>query len=65
MPDNQTKLICLGLVLPTEGAPGTQDPEGSESPEPAAGGTVVTFDLLRPAIHAVTPSRRRRWWQRG
>lgn len=27
--------------------------------------TVVTFDLLRPAIHAVTPSLTRRWWQRG
>ncbi|MEE4543416.1 hypothetical protein V2S66_15725 [Streptomyces sp. V4-01] len=27
--------------------------------------TVVTFDLLRPAIHAVTPSLKRRWWRRG
>lgn len=25
---------------------------------------VVTFDLLRPAIHAVTPTRRRGWWRR-
>jgi hypothetical protein len=27
--------------------------------------TVVTFDLLRAAIHAVSPPRTRRWWQRG
>lgn len=26
--------------------------------------TVVTFDLLRPAVHAITPSLKRRWWQR-
>jgi hypothetical protein len=68
MPDNQIKLICLGLALPvegTEGAQDTQDPESSESPEPPAGGTVITFDLLRPAIHAVTPSRKRGWWRRG
>lgn len=30
--------------------------------EPA---TVVTFDRLRPAIHALAPARGRRWWQRG
>lgn len=26
--------------------------------------TVVTFDTLRPAIHALAPPRKRHWWQR-
>ncbi|WP_225846178.1 hypothetical protein [Streptomyces sp. HPF1205] len=30
--------------------------------EPA---TLVTFDMLRPAIHHLSPGRRRHWWQRG
>jgi len=55
MPDEQTKLVCLGLALPTE------DPQD----EGTAGGVVVTFDRLRPAIHALAPARKRRWWQRG
>lgn len=67
MDDDQVKLVCLGLVLPAArraaasvpapaGAPGTSTPADSA--------TVVTFDLLRPAVHAVTPSRKRHWWQR-
>jgi len=103
MPADQTKLVCLGLVLPAEteerpegpggperpgnagtagnaGAPENAgdadspgDPDGSGTPAaPAvpgngtpASGTVITFDLLRPAIHALTPARKRRLWRRG
>ncbi|MFC4032631.1 hypothetical protein ACFO3J_14200 [Streptomyces polygonati] len=62
MPDEQVKLVCLGLVLPA--GDGSDAEEGAD---PAAGdrGIVVTFDLLRPAIHSLTPPRTRRWWQRG
>ena len=66
MEDGQVKLVCLGLVLPAirPVAP-RRAPEGAPAATtPAASATVVTFDLLRPAIHAVTPSRRRHWWQR-
>jgi hypothetical protein len=65
MDDGQVKLVCLGLVLPAVQPPAPrQAPEGAPATTtPAASATVVTFDLLRPAIHAVTPSRRRRWWQ--
>ncbi|WP_329136053.1 hypothetical protein OG552_23580 [Streptomyces sp. NBC_01476] len=74
MPDGeQVKLVCLGLVLPTAPAelanPADPAPTdgAADSPEAAApeGGTVITFDRLRGAIHAVTPSRKRHWWQRG
>ncbi|MFI1096734.1 hypothetical protein [Streptomyces sp. NPDC020917] len=68
MDDDQVKLVCLGLVLP--GARPATVPDSRPAPDgapgasaPAASATVVTFDLLRPAIHAVTPSRKRRWWQ--
>lgn len=27
--------------------------------------TLVTFDALRPAIHTLSPARKRHWWQRG
>ncbi|MYS19432.1 hypothetical protein GA0115240_108021 [Streptomyces sp. DvalAA-14] len=52
--DDQVKLICLGLVLPAA----DDGPAGED-------GVVVTFDLLRPAVHALTPALKRRWWQRG
>jgi hypothetical protein len=75
MPDDQVKLVCLGLVLPTADDPTADDPAaGDTAPEGAdaaadatedESGTVVTFDLLRSAIHTLTPSRKRRWWQRG
>ncbi|MBY8877038.1 hypothetical protein [Actinacidiphila acidipaludis] len=66
MDDDQIKLVCLGLLLPAirPVAP-RQAPEGAPAATtPAASATVVTFDLLRPAIHAVTPSLKRHWWQR-
>ncbi|HEY5832991.1 hypothetical protein [Streptomyces sp.] len=61
----QVKLVCLGLLLP--GGPGEArgpgDAPGSAGPRDS--GTVATFDKLRPAIHALTPSPKRHWWQRG
>jgi hypothetical protein len=59
MPDDQVKLVCLGLVLAAADDTGNRDDTVGE------GGTVVTFDLLRPAVHALTPPRKRHWWQRG
>ncbi|SEF82398.1 hypothetical protein SAMN05216223_102153 [Actinacidiphila yanglinensis] len=52
LPDEQLKLLCLGVALPGEGGPD-------------APATVVAFADLRPAIHALAPHRRRHWWQRG
>jgi hypothetical protein len=49
--DGQVKLVCLGALLPADGD--------------RTGGVVATFDRLRPAIHALSPSVRRHWWQRG
>lgn len=60
MDDDQLKLVCLGLVLPAPAGPDA--PTADAAP---VASVVVTFDLLRPAIHAVTPSRTRHWWQRG
>jgi hypothetical protein len=57
MEDGRAKLVCLGLALPGDPA--------ADAATAAAAPTVVTFDLLRPAIHAVTPRHKRRWWQRG
>ncbi len=57
MEDGRAKLVCLGLALPGDPA--------ADASTAAAAPTVVTFDLLRPAIHAVTPRHKRRWWQRG
>lgn len=51
--DGQVKLVCLGMLLP--GGPDA----------PGDSGVVATFDTLRPAIHALSPSRKRHWWQRG
>lgn len=63
MDDDRLKLVCLGIALP-EGGGRTDGGDGTAGGA-AAGTTVVTFDVLRPAIHAVTPPRRRHWWQRG
>ncbi|WP_335977533.1 hypothetical protein [Streptomyces sp. CA2R106] len=52
LPDEQLKLLCLGVALPGE--------EGPQAPA-----TVVTFAELRAEIHALAPRRRRHWWQRG
>ncbi|BBA99876.1 hypothetical protein RVR_6693 [Actinacidiphila reveromycinica] len=52
LPDEQLKLLCLGVALPGAGGPD-------------APATVVTFAELRSAIHALAPRRRRHWWQRG
>ncbi|SEN53398.1 hypothetical protein SAMN05216267_1006153 [Actinacidiphila rubida] len=67
MDDDQVKLVCLGLVLPAArpAAETAQAPDGAPATStPSASATVVTFDLLRPAVHAVTPPRKRHWWQR-
>jgi hypothetical protein len=63
MPDEQIKLVCLGLVLPLED-PAAASAADADAAEPE-GGTVVTFDLLRTAIHVLTPDLKRHWWQRG
>lgn len=63
MPDEQTKLVCLGLALPAENPEG-DNPEALEGAD-TNGGTVVTFDRLRPVIHALAPARKRHWWQLG
>ncbi|MEW1864910.1 hypothetical protein AB0399_31820 [Streptomyces sp. NPDC088194] len=52
LPDEQLKLLCLGVALP-----------GADGPDAPA--TVVAFAELRSAIHALAPRRRRHWWQRG
>lgn len=52
------KLICLGPVL-------ADGPGDQTDVEAGATATVVGFDLLRPAIHTLSPERKRRWWQRG
>ncbi|WNI17537.1 hypothetical protein [Actinacidiphila sp. ITFR-21] len=66
--EEQVKLVCLGLLLAAVDEPSADGPGGPEvpgAPGSGPGGSVVTFDLLRPGIHALTPARGRHWWQRG
>ncbi|WP_051951421.1 hypothetical protein [Actinacidiphila yeochonensis] len=55
LPENKVKLLCLGVALPAPADDGA----------PSATAVVAPFDRMRPAIRALLPSRKRRWWQRG
>jgi hypothetical protein len=51
LPDDQVKLLCLGAAL-----------TGAQPGDPVV---VTPFDRMRPAVRALAPRRKRRWWQRG